>query len=71
MKIPDKYDEESYIKGFKKGWGDCLGVIIGLVRSPEEMTLNEGELKEIILSKHPYHSLRKKANEDGKQDEKN
>ena len=55
MKIPDKYDEESYVKGFKKGWGQCLGVVIGLMRAPEEVTMTQEELIETVLSKHPYH----------------
>ena len=63
MKIPDKYEEESWIEGFNKGWGECLGKVIGFIRSSDSWGDMWGLdlLKESVLSKHPYHSLRKTA----------
>ena len=65
-KISDQYDRESFIKGYKKGWGDCLGKVIGFFREHESWgdMWDLDTLTEAVLAKHPYRPLESSAKSD-------
>lgn len=48
LEIPKKYDEESYIEGYHKGWGACLASVIRFTESVEKI-FEVTELKEAVL----------------------
>ena len=58
-KISEQYDEGSYIKGYKKGWGDCIAA--GLYALHNGSITSDQEFIEAVLEQHPYRSLSEKA----------
>lgn len=61
-KISNQYDDKSYIKGYKKGWGDCLAA--GLYALHNNSITSDQEFIDTVLEQHPYHSFDKTASDE-------